>query len=371
MRTVIDIRTASDHFPGIGRYTYDLVRGLARSNRGEPLLLIADSRSTNTRFNIGALEEEPNVRILATAAPPFTVREQFRLPYELRRLSPDVTHFPYLAMPFATPCPFLLTIHDIIPLRLRQYYTFRQRILYRVSLSAALHRARFVICVSETTRSDLISAFRVDSERLQVVHQGISERFRSCAREEVRRVRLSHGFPEEYILYVGSNKPHKNLAALIDAYACLRHAPPLILAGVEDPRYQSFRRRIDDLHLEDRVRINGPVPEEDLPALYSGALAFVFPSVYEGFGLPPLEAMACGVPVACSNIPALCETVGDAALFFNPENSNSIAAALERILQDEKLRGDLKDRGLRRSAEMSWETAVQKTRSLYRRAVNP
>jgi len=233
-----------------------------------------------------------------------------------------------------------------------------------------LRSASCVICVSESTRSDLKSKFRVDPERLFVVYEGISEQFRPRAGDELKRIKPIYGLPEEYLLYVGSNKPHKNLLFLIDAYARLRHAPPLILAGIEDPRYDEVRPRMDALQLRDRVRIAGPINEEHLPALYSGASAFVFPSTYEGFGLPPLEAMACGIPVACSNIPSLIEVAGEAALFFNPEDPASITAALERVLHDEKLRVNLQERGFQRSSELSWNLAAQKTRFLYRRAAN-
>jgi alpha-1,3-rhamnosyl/mannosyltransferase len=157
---------------------------------------------------------------------------------------------------------------------------------------------------------------------------------------------------------------------LIDAYARIRSAPVLVVAGMEDPRYKQARRRVNSLNLGDRVRFMGPIKEDDLPALYGGALAFVFPSTYEGFGLPPLEAMACGIPVACSDIPSLRETTGGAALLFNPGDSASITDAIERILQDNKLRANLKDRGLRRSAEFSWSTAAQKTEFVYTRVVN-
>jgi alpha-1,3-rhamnosyl/mannosyltransferase len=370
MRTIIDIRTASDHFPGIGRYTYHLVRELARSRDREQLLLISNPGSANRRFDIEALAAESDVRIVHTAANPFTLREQLRLPGELRRLSPDIVHFPYLGMPYASPRPIVLTIHDIIPIRFPQFFNCRQRTLYRISLFLALRAASCVICVSQATCSDLKSAVPVDPERLFVVHEGVSKRFRPRAGDEVRRVRAAYGLPEEYLLYVGSNKPHKNLPALIDAYASLRHAPALILAGITDSRYNEVRRRTDALHLGDRVRIEGAIGENDLPALYSGASAFVFPSTYEGFGLPPLEAMACGTPVACSRIPSLIEAAAEAALLFNEKDPASIAAALERILHDEKLRMELRDRGFRRSAELSWSLAAQKTGFLYRRAAN-
>ena len=134
MRTVIDIRTAGDHFPGIGRYTYHLVRELARSKDREQLLLVTNPGTANKRFDIEALAAEPDVRIVVTKANPFTLREQFRLPGELRKLSPDLIHFPYLVMPYASPRPIVLTVHDIIPIRFPQYFNFRQRIMYRISL---------------------------------------------------------------------------------------------------------------------------------------------------------------------------------------------------------------------------------------------
>jgi alpha-1,3-rhamnosyl/mannosyltransferase len=181
-------------------------------------------------------------------------------------------------------------------------------------------------------------------------------------------VRRKYDLPERYLLYVGSNKPHKNLPALVDAYARLGDTPPLLLAGTQDPRYPQVGRRVEQLGLENRVRILGAIPEEDLPALYGNALALVFPSLYEGFGLPPLEAMACGAPVACSDIPSLREAAGQAALWFDPSSPDSIASALEKILDDQELRAALRASGLRRAAELTWDLAAQKTLDVFREA---
>jgi glycosyltransferase involved in cell wall biosynthesis len=370
MRSVVDIRTAVDHFPGIGRYTYNLARGLAACEDHETILLLSNSKSVNTRFDISALAAMPDVQLAFTEAEPFSTREQLHLPGELRKLSPHVTHFPYLIMPFAAPRPFVVTIHDIIPIRFPQYFTAQQRLVYRFSLYLALRSAARVICVSEATRSDLFFTFRANAAPLFAVHEGVEETFKPCAQEELRRVRTLYGLPGDYFLYLGSNKPHKNLPALIDACARLRSCPALIIAGIEDPRYLEARRRAAAMDLKDRVRFIGAVAEKDLPALYGGARAFVFPSIYEGFGLPPLEAMACGVPVACSNISSLREAVGSAALLFDPQDSTSIVDAVERILYDEKLRGDLQDRGFRRAAKLSWKLAAEKTLNLYRQAAN-
>jgi glycosyltransferase involved in cell wall biosynthesis len=368
MRIVIDVRTISDHFPGIGRYTYHLVRCLAKLRDRDELLLAYNPEIPNTRFDVGALAAEPGVRIVPTTARPFTMREQLRLPYELYKLSPDVTHFPYPIMPYAAPRPGVLTIHDIIPLRCPKLFSIRQRILYRISLSLALRSASLVICPSEATLADLKSKFETDTSRLYVVHEGVSESFRPCAKDEVERARNAYGLPERYLLYVGSNKPHKNLSALVNAYARLQAAPPLVIAGAEDPRYMQTRRKIETLGLGNRVLFAGAIKEPDLPALYCGAHAFIFPSLYEGFGLPPLEAMACGTPVACSNIPSLSETVGNSALLFDAEDAGSISAAIGRLVDDESLRSELRERGLRRAAAMSWDCTAQKTLDLYKRA---
>jgi alpha-1,3-rhamnosyl/mannosyltransferase len=234
----------------------------------------------------------------------------------------------------------------------------------------ALRAAGFIICLSHSTLSDLTSTFHVDPSRISVVPASADESYRPCVGDALGAMRRAYGLPESYFLYVGSNKPHKNLPALIDAYARLRKAPQLVLAGKEDPRYTEARRRVDALRLTDRVRFLGAVPEKDLPALYSGALAFVFPSRYEGFGFPPLEAMACDVPVVCSDIPSLRETVEDAALLFDPKDPAAIASAMERILADDRLREELRSRGLRRAAELSWHQAARHTLEIYHRAAN-
>ena len=367
MPTILDARTISNRFPGIGRYGYQLARAIARQKDRDELVLLTNPGSS-TRFKIADLALEPRVRIVPTEARPFTAREQLLLPGELRKLRPDVTHFPYFVMPCLAPRPAVLTIHDLIPARLPRLFTFRQRILYRASLSLALRAAAVVICISQATQSDLQSLCRVDRARTVVIPEAAADTFQPRAAEEIERVRAAHHLPGDYTLFVGSNKPHKNLPALIEAYSGVPGAPALVIAGHEDPRDDGARRAVERLNLTERVRFAGGILEDDLPALYSGARAFIFPSLYEGFGLPPLEAMACGVPVACSGIPSLRETAGDAALYFDPKDKGSIAGALERILVDGALRADLRIRGLRRASELSWDVTAKKTLQAYRLA---
>jgi glycosyltransferase involved in cell wall biosynthesis len=367
MRLVLDVRTIGDHFPGIGRYTYQLALALGQQRNRDELVLVSNRESNNTRFNLGDLIAGPDVRMVTTSARPFTLREQVLCPIELRKLTPSAIHFPYLVMPYAAPRPVVLTIHDIIPVVFPNFFSLRQRLFYRASLWMALHTAEAVICVSEATRNDLAAFSGIDPSRLVVIHEGIEKAFRPCSLEEIENVRQEYTLPHNYFLYLGSNKPHKNLPALLQAYARTKTRVPLIVAGSEDPRFRQVRRLLDLHGLKDRVRFLGAVQEKKLPALYSGAKAFIFPSLYEGFGMPPLEAMACGVPVACSDIPVLRETAGGAALFFDPKDCDSIAAAIERILTDQSLRENLRTAGLQRSAEFSWQAAAEKTLAVLTR----
>jgi alpha-1,3-rhamnosyl/mannosyltransferase len=268
-------------------------------------------------------------------------------------------------MPYASPGPLVLTIHDIIPILLPQFFTVRQRILYRASLSLALRRADCVICVSESTRTDLHARFHLDPSRLFVVYEGVSEAFRVSGGDARQAARNTFNLPDEYVLYVGSNKPHKNLPILVEAFAQLRPKSVLVLAGPSDSRFNQERMNAERLGLREHVRFLGTVPEKMLPTLYGGAKAFVFPSLYEGFGLPVLEAMACGVPVACSDIPSLRETAANAALYFDPKDGRSVASALERIVGDETLRAYLHSGGIKRAAELSWDAAARKTLEVY------
>jgi glycosyltransferase involved in cell wall biosynthesis len=365
MRTILDIRTTTGHFPGVGRYAYQLAHALSRQANRDELVLLTTPESTRMRFDISALAAQPGVRIVQTHASPFSLREQIELPGALRRLAPALMHFPYVIIPFAAPKPYVLAVHDIIPIQLPRFFTLRQRILYRVSLSLAVRRAHGVICISESTRADVQSRLRVDPSRLFVALAGVSSEFYPRGSEEIQQVRKAYHLPDDYILYVGSNKPHKNLPTLVEAAALLRSKNLLVVAGASDSRFSQEFMNVERLGLASRVRFLGSVQEEVLPTLYSGARAFVFPSLYEGFGLPVMEAMACGIPVACSDIPSLRETAAGAALFFNPKDPQAIATALDQVIQDDHLRADLRHKGTKRAAELTWDATAQQVLKVY------
>ncbi len=368
---VLDARTATAHFPGIGRYVASLARAIGSLLTPDERLILLRDPTPPSPWDLSALSDQ-QVEVLDLPASPFSLHQQVAVPRLLARVGATLYHSPYYLMPYRPGRPALLTVHDLIPLLLPDQSTTRARLLFRWAMTMALRAAHLVIAVSEATRRDLITYFRVPHRRVVTIPEAADPTFRPRPPAEVSALRRKYGLPERYVLYLGSNKPHKNLVRLIEAWALAatrgigREAGvTLVVAGAWDPRYPEPRQRAESLGLED-VRWLGPVPETDLPALYTGATAFVFPSLYEGFGLPVLEAMACGVPVLCSNASSLPEIAGDAALTFDPADPEAIADALVRVLGDADLRADLRDRGVRRARTFSWERTARETLALYR-----
>ncbi len=371
-RIGIDGRYVQDHFPGIGRYTYHLIEGLASLYPEEAFVLIHNPALPNTRYRLGALTRCPNLELCRVDVPTLSPAEQVVLPWVVRRLSLDLLHSPYYIKPYWLPCPSVVTIYDLIPALYPQHLPSAwARLIYRATTRLALTTARRVITLSQASRRDLVERYGMPAAKVQVTYLAADARFRPQSAEGVAAVRWKYALPEAYILYVGVNKPHKNLVRLAEAWGVVSRQPAaagrqLVIAGYWDPRYPQARERARQLGLEDRMRFLGPVAEEDLPALYSGCELFVFPSLYEGFGLPVLEAMACGAPVACSNTSSLPEVAGDAALYFDPTNVEAIAEVLDHAMREPDLRADLRERGLARAMEFSWQETARRTWEIYR-----
>jgi alpha-1,3-rhamnosyl/mannosyltransferase len=261
-----------------------------------------------------------------------------------------------------------VTVHDLSFARAPELLHPRDRLLFQLFVPRSLRRAERVIAVSEATRRDLAEAYGVDPARVAVVHNGVAEAFRPLP-DAPDLVRRRFGLEPRYLLFVAALQPRKNAPTLVDAYATVAGAPPLVLAGGDRGGEQAVREAIARHGLEGRVRLLGHVGAADLPALYGAATALCFPSLYEGFGLPALEAMACGTPVAASATTGLGEAVGDAALTFDPRSRREIASALERLLGDEELRRRLRTAGLARAAAFTWRRAAERTADVYRAAL--
>jgi len=366
MRICLDGRTATQHFPGIGRYVSGLAAALAGQldARDRLQVLTASGQPGHWGLNLrGTIDR------VATGASPFSVRQQWQIPRLLRKHGAEVYHSTFHSMPYRVGVPTVLTVYDLIPCIFPRFFSRSVRATFHLMMSLALRAAGRVIAISEATRADLIARLGADPANVVTIPLAPAATFGPCGSEEVGRARERYALPPRYVLYVGSNKPHKNLPKLMEAWqraAAGEREAGLIIAGPQDPRYPEAARLVERLGLCATVRFLGSVPEEDLPALYSGASCFVFPSLYEGYGLPVIEAMACGAPVACSQVSSLPEIAGDAAILFDPNEVDSIARSLVRLLEDAALREGLRGRGLRQAARFSWDATAWKTLEVYR-----
>lgn len=376
LRVILDGRTIQDHFPGIGRYVYNLAAALAGRPDAPALTLLFDPTRPSTRFDLDALGRR--VRLAPAPFSPFDIRSQFAIPRLLRRLGADLYHATYYVMPYAAGPPTVVTLYDAIPLAYPDALSPPARRAYRALNRLAGRRARRILTISQAAADDLERTLRLPATRIDVTPLAADARFRPADPAIVERWRSAAGLPAGYVLYLGINKPHKNLVRLAQAWGILRRdwpagageMPRLILAGREDPRYPQARQAVAAGGLGADVLFWPEIADDDLPLLYNGARAFVLPSLYEGFGLPALEAMACGTPLACSDRSPLPELAGGAAELFDPENIEEMAAALRRLLADPELRRRRAAAGLARAAAFSWERTARLTAGSYQRAAS-
>jgi len=283
-----------------------------------------------------------------------------RLSWETNRRAPDVLFIPAHVLPLVHPEHSVVTIHDLGYLHYPEAHTRWARWYLDRSTRFNARQASHIIADSHATRRDLMNHYRVPEKRITVVYPGGGGRLRPVSDENhLRDVRERYGLPDRYLLYLGTIQPRKNLKRLLEAYKLLVHSsqgdgPGLVIAGKKGWLYESIFRRASDLGLGDRVVFPGYVAASDVSTLMSAATAFVLPSLYEGFGFPALEAMSCGTPVVCSNVSALPEVVGDAALLVDPLDVHELSDSMRRIVADGKLRDTLRERGFRRAAGFSW-----------------
>ena len=364
MKFCLDARTATGHFPGIGRYVSNLAREMAdQLSGGERLIVVRDPAGAG-RWKLPATRPGV-VSVVESTASPFGLGQQFAIPRLLRGSRTEVYHSPYYLMPYRPGVPTVVTIYDLIPQHFPEYVSARARLLFQAATRLALAAARQVITISEASRRDLLAAYRLPPERVTAIPLAPDPRFRLQPQEEIARVREKYALAA-YVLYVGINKPHKNLVRLLEAWQRVESEAVLVIAGAWDERYSQPKRRAAALGLGERVRFLGPVDDGDLPGLYAGARLFVFPSRYEGFGLPVIEAMACGAPVACANTSSLPEVAGEAAVLFDPQDTQGMAEAMQSVLESSDGRSVLQERGLEQAARFSWARTAAETLAVYR-----
>lgn len=305
--------------------------------------------------------------------------EQWHFRRLVNHIGADLLHVPYWAPPLRSPLPFVVTVHDIIPLMLPEYRGSIGDRLYTAMVSAATQGAEMVIADSYSSRSDLLSHLHLPNDQVRVIHLSVGQQYQPSDSIDVDPdICRRYGLSQNYVLYLGGFHHRKNVHRLLEAWTWAADAIgeeyPLVVAGqlpthADGRLFHDLPMLANRLGVADTVRFIGPVKEEDKPALYQGAACFVFPSTYEGFGLPPLEAMACNTPVITSARSSLSEVVGDAAyLVDDPEDVRALGAAIIGLVVDEALADDLRERALRQVRRFSWERTASKTVEVYRKA---
>lgn len=374
MRITVDVSPAVNGKAGLGRYAHSLALALHRTRAQNVVHLFAnvipggqwpDDLADLPRTSVRAGYKGWRLAVLMNSF--FNADSSRMLP------RPDVFHATeHLLIPLRDT-PSVLTVHDLI---FKLYPEHHKKLNYyylNLAMPLFVRRATHLIAVSQTTKDDVVREYGVSPDKITVVYEAAAPRFQPQSADQIAAVRAAYHLPDRYLLHVGTIEPRKNLARLVEALAVLRADDPdlrLVVVGSEGWLTESFHAAIARTGQSDAVMRPGFIPDADLPAVYAGALAAVVPSLYEGFGLPVLEAMACGTPVACSATSSLGEVAGEAALTFEPTDLDALIEALRRLLADADLRADLRARGLARAAEFSWDRAARETWAVYRRLVN-
>jgi len=364
VRIGIDARKLHDF--GIGTYIRNILRELANIDQTTEYVLFSRPDDTAIASELG-----PNFRAVPTRSAHYSIGEQISIPIAVKRERLDLFHAPHYVLPALTPTRSVVTIHDAIHLMFPEYRRHRLGHAYaHASLWTAAHKSDRIFTVSEQSKRDILKFFKVPPDKIVVTPNAIDERFSVAPSEEhVMQTRERYQLSHAYLLYVGNIKPHKNLERLIEAFRLVREQGrpelELIIIGDEISKLQSLRRAVHKYQLHRFVRFLGFVPDKTLAVLYRLASVFVFPSLYEGFGLPPLEAMASGTPVVTSNVSSLPEVVGDAAILVDPYRAEAIADGILQVLRSAHLRDDLRQRGFARVKAYSWRRSAQRVREVY------
>jgi glycosyltransferase involved in cell wall biosynthesis len=344
---------------GIARYVYELLRGLSTRDTGFEYFVLV------TRDSPLLLETWPSqFKFQVVRSGWISFREQIEIPRLLKQNAIDLLHAPSFVAPLLVPCRMIMTIHDLNHLVLPQFYTPLHQLYYRVFVKSCIARSAYILTVSHFSKQEIMRTLGLENEKVFVTYNGVSDSYKPVTdKNELAYVREIYELPEEFILCVSNNKPHKNVHQLVRAYCLSNLTIPLVLATPVDRALLSLAESFGKKHL---IYFSKFIAEEHLPAVYSLTRLFVYPSTYEGFGLPPLEALCCGAPIVVARSSSLPEVVGDNAIFADPHDHHDIAKALERGISSPVTHHLAPETMAKHRAKFSWDRMTEQTLALYR-----
>ena len=358
---------------GIGRYLLNFLK-FATTFKKDYQFILYGNQFTHLDY------KSPNLTLKIILERATVTWDQILLPAHLKSDRVSIFLSPYIKAPIFFSCPYITTIHDLLFLSTPDYTGWKYKLYnetFKIFGKTVSKKAKAIITDSEYSKKDIIKIFCVPEEKIHVIPLGISKEYKPIKeKNSIENIKKTYGIIGRYIFYVGNFKPHKNVKRLIEAFAeATPHLTPtlqggesvgvkLVLGGKKDKFVPLLEEQVNNLGIGDRVIFTDFIKDEDLPDLYSGAELFIYPSLYEGFGLPLLEAMACGIPVICSNTTSLPEVVGDSGIFINPEDVKNISSAIISLLKADKLREDLRKKGFERTKEFTVEKYSSKILSL-------
>lgn len=359
MRIAIDarmIRSGSMH--GIARYVFQLLSGLRDIGQSHRFYVFVNPGSP-----LEELEWPSHIELVTLRSSWISIREQREIPAALKHLRVDLFHAPSFVAPILVPCKMVMTIHDLNHMVLPQFYTFFHQFYYHIIVRNSIRRSQYILTVSQFSKKEIVRTLGLDAEKIFVTYNGVSPTYQPITdRMYLEYVRDLYGLPERFILCVSNNKPHKNVHQLVRAYCYSEIDIPLVLACPVDRNLICISENYGKKHL---VYFSKFIDESHLPAVYSLTDLFVYPSTYEGFGLPPLEALSCGAPVVVAKSSSLPEVVGENAIFANPYDFKAIAKALELGVSNRSLREKLRVKGLKHAKKFSWDIMTYQTLAIY------
>jgi glycosyltransferase involved in cell wall biosynthesis len=370
MRIGLDGYPLSEPLTGVGHYTLELARALARNFSGDQFELVSPKPFNQSVIESTEGDAIPNLRL--TQAKPSSIRGHWwsvGLPLYARRARIDLFHGTNFEIPLWSRRRSVLTIHDLSTLLYPETHRTSAVRRARLRLPVAATMAAAIITPTEAVKREVCERLKIKPEKVKAIHEAPRRTFTPLPGDEAAAIRQRLGVEDEFLLFVGTLEPRKNLSTLLRAFAQLLNdtslRPQLVIAGGEGWMIRETLSLMDSGGIKDRVRLTGYLNDEDLRALYSSCRAFIYPSLYEGFGLPPLEAMACGAPVVASRIAALQETLGEVAVLIEALDVQALSRSMTEIVKDEKRRVAISEAGIKRAARFSWDTAARRTHEVY------